>query len=211
MALLWPEFDAARARNNFKQLVFSVRAMFAPDVLLREGATLRLNGAVVAVDLWEFHDALAHDARREAVALHTGPFLDGFFIPGLTELSRWIETERERLSGLCTTALRRLARGAESDEAAVPWWRALVALNPTSEICALGLIRALAGAGDVGEALEAARSHVSVLRTEFELEPSLALRELTKELQSRIASPSAAQSLRYTVAEAPELTGQRSD
>jgi DNA-binding SARP family transcriptional activator len=32
LALLWPELDSERARNNLKQLVFSLRRALSPDV-----------------------------------------------------------------------------------------------------------------------------------------------------------------------------------
>ena len=54
MALLWPELDAAGARNNLKQTVFAIRHALGVDVFDRGAATLRLDERVVVADVIQF-------------------------------------------------------------------------------------------------------------------------------------------------------------
>ena len=90
LALLWPELDSERARNNLKQLVFSLRRALSPDLFAATGPALRLDPNVITVDVWAYEKAIAEGALESAVARYGGPFLDGFNVPGLTEFERWI-------------------------------------------------------------------------------------------------------------------------
>ena len=78
LALLWPELDSERARNNLKQLVFSLRRALSPDVFAATGPSLRLDPNVITVDVWAYEKAIAEGALESAVARYGGPFLDGW-------------------------------------------------------------------------------------------------------------------------------------
>lgn len=183
MSLLWPEFDGARARNNLKQLVFSLRASLGPDIFVRSAATMRLNPAVISVDLWDFEQRLREGKLEEAIAISSGPFLEGFHLAGLQDFSRWIESERARIAQSYVDTLQKLAARAESPDVAVRWWRALAEHDPLSDKYAEGLVLALARTGDVNGALQSARTHATLVRQELEMEPGPALRELTEALR----------------------------
>jgi DNA-binding SARP family transcriptional activator len=98
IALLWPERDAAHARQLLKQAVYSLRKALGEDALLPVGNDLRLNPAVVRTDVGEFEAALARGSQEAAVALYQGPFLDGFALPDALEFERWVDQERDRLA-----------------------------------------------------------------------------------------------------------------
>jgi DNA-binding SARP family transcriptional activator/tetratricopeptide (TPR) repeat protein len=183
MALLWPEFDAARARNNLKQLVFALRSSLGPDIFVRSAATMRLNPAIISVDLWDFEQRIRDGKLEEAIGISSGPFLEGFHLAGLQDFSRWIESERSRIALSYVETLQKLAAQAESPVVAVGWWRARAAHDPLSEKYAEGLVLALARTGDVNGALQSARTHATLVRQELELEPGPALRELTEALR----------------------------
>ena len=147
LALLWPELDSERARNNLKQLVFSLRRALAPDVIIANGGTLRLEPNVINVDVWAYEKSIADGAFENAVARYGGPFLDGFSVPGLSEFERWVETERERLARVHAETLETLAeraRRAAQFEIAAAWRRHLAALDPLSARYAVSFVRALA-------------------------------------------------------------------
>lgn len=179
MALLWPELDAMSARNNLKQTVFAIRHALGVDVFDRTTPNLRLDRAVIAVDLHHFERALAVGAHDDAIADYTGPFLEGFFLPDLREFERWIERVRQRVAlgyarALETLAVQARLRGDLS--AAVHWYRRLVDHDPVSTTSMLGLMSTLVDAHEPLEALESFRQHRKLLREEFDAEPDAKVR-----------------------------------
>jgi DNA-binding SARP family transcriptional activator len=174
MALLWPELDASAARNNLKQTAFAIRHALGVDVFDRGVATLRLDERVIAADVIEFEYDVAAGRFAEAAARYRGPFLDGFFLPRLVEFERWTDRARSRLAWRYGHALERLAADArERDDrrAHAEWCRRLADHDPFSTLYALGLISALADAGEPLAALKHAREYTQLVREEFDAEP----------------------------------------
>ena len=89
LALLWPESDTDRARNNLKQTLFQLRQDLHEEVFARGAGALRLEPSAISVDACDFQAALDRDNPTTAVTLYRGPFLDGFYLPGLAEFERW--------------------------------------------------------------------------------------------------------------------------
>jgi DNA-binding SARP family transcriptional activator len=198
LAYLWPESDGAHSHNCLRQTLFAIRRDLGHELFLPGSSTLRLDPGVLAVDRWEFEQALARRACSEAVDAYHGPFLDGFHVAGLAEFERWTERERDRLAHRYQGALEALV--AEADSAgdwvgAVEWWSRLTALDPLSSRFALGLMRALVRAGDCAEALRHAAIHERLLREELEVVPDTGERVFVERLRrsyavSRTGSPS---------------------
>jgi len=191
LALLWPELDSERARNNLKQLVFSLRRALSPDVFAATGPSLRLDPNVITVDVWAYEKAIADCALESAVARYGGPFLDGFNVPGLTEFERWIETERERLASVHAGTLDTLAERATRSgqfEIAAAWRRHLAALDPLSARYAVSFVRALADAGDVPGALRHAHLFERLVRSELDADVGPEMRLLVAQLRLRTSN-----------------------
>lgn len=189
LALLWPELDSERARNNLKQLVFSLRRALTPDVFAATGATLRLDPNVITVDVWAYEKAIADGALENAVARYGGAFLDGFSVPGLPEFERWVETERERLARVHAETLDTLgerARRAGNFEIAVAWRRHLAALDPLSTRYAVSFVRALAEAGDIPGALRHAHLFERLVRSELDADVGPEMRLVVAQLRLRV-------------------------
>ena len=192
VAYLWPESDAAHGRNLLKQACFALRRdLHEPELIL--GATeLRLNPQAVSSDVHAFADALDRGDLAGAVALYAGPFLDGFYLRGADEFERWAETERGRLAKQVCTVIETLATQAQADgdhRAAEEWWRRLAALDPLNSRAALGLMTALAAAGDRGGAIRHARVHEAMLRRELDAAPDGAVTTLAERLRAEAAPP----------------------
>jgi DNA-binding SARP family transcriptional activator len=190
MALLWPELDSMSARNNLKQTVFAIRHALGVDVFDRKTANLRLDRAVIGVDLHHFERALAIGAHDDAVSDYRGPFLEGFFLPDLREFERWIERVRQRLAlgyarALETLAVQARLRGDLS--AAVHWYRRLVDHDPVSTTSMLGLMSTLIEAHEPLEALESYRQHRELLRDEFDAEPDQKVRLAAEQVRRSLA------------------------
>lgn len=190
VALLWPESDTPQARGLLKQACYALRRdLHAPDLFL--GTTeLQLNPAVMTSDVEAFAAALERGDREAALAVYDGSFLDGFYLRGGAEFERWVEAERTRLTRAVWDAVEGLAQEASArgdTRAAVQWWRRLVTLDPISAPAALGLMHALAVAGESESAVRVGLQYQASVRRELEMEPAADVVALTDELRHRPA------------------------
>jgi serine/threonine-protein kinase len=186
LAFLWPESDAERGRHLLSQSVYVLRRDLGDDAILTSGDDLRLNGAVVTSDCCEFLRAAAADELEAAAGLYAGPFLDGFFLSDAPEFERWVDAERSRLAAKAVRVLESLAeRAARAGDHArsADWWRRLAVLEPLSARAAVGLMTALAAAGDRGGALQHARIHEALLRSELDAAPDPEVAALAERLR----------------------------
>lgn len=187
---LWPEREDRRARNLLNQAVHVLRKVLGEEAILSFGDELRLDPGVVPCDVIAFEKALAAGEYERAVALHAGPFLDGFFLRDAPAFERWVEGERRRLRLAHRTALAALAEEcADRDDvqAAVVWWRRLAAEDPYNSAATLRLMEALEAAGDRAGAIRQARVHALLLEQEFEAEPDPEVEALAERLRSEPA------------------------
>jgi DNA-binding SARP family transcriptional activator len=186
LAFLWPESNTDRARNNLKQTLFQLRQDLRDDVFVRAPGPLRLNLAALSVDACDFQTALERDNPTTAVTLYRGPFLDGFYLPGLAEFERWAESERAGLAQRYAGALEALAQTAArlgDHQGAAEWWRRLVGVDPVSSRYSLGLMRALVQSGDRASALEHAQVYEELVHAEFDSSPEPEVAEYVKQLR----------------------------
>jgi serine/threonine-protein kinase len=170
MAYLWPESGTSSARHNLKQAVFGLRQQFGAGVFAGE-IGLRINANVMRTDRAELERALAEGRIDDAMTLRAGPFLDGFHLDGAVEFERWMDAEREGVSQRLQRALEAdVVRTAEEGDAqgSVRRWRQLVELDPYSSRYTVGLMRALAAAGDAPGAIRVAKAHEARVREELD-------------------------------------------
>lgn len=189
VAWLWPESDAERGRHLLSDSVYRInQALGGPDsdAIVAVGDELRLDAGLLRSDLTEFEDALERRDWARAVALYAGPFLDGFFISEAAGLEQWLELERARHARSYAAALEALAREADAADEPVPavaWWRRLAAHDPYNSRVAVGLMQALARAGERAAALELARVHELLLREEMGVPQDAAVAALAAQLR----------------------------
>ena len=188
-AYLWPESDTEHARNLLKQACYALRRDLHVPELFLGAVELRLNPEVIASDIGTLEEALECGDAARAVAVYTGAFLDGFYLPGAAEFERWVEETRAALKARAGEGLVSLATHAASTgdvHAAVKWWRRLAALDPLSARHALGLLRALIAVGERTAALEFGRVHENVVRRELGAAPDPAVGELLRRLREEV-------------------------
>jgi TolB-like protein/DNA-binding SARP family transcriptional activator/tetratricopeptide (TPR) repeat protein len=178
IGLMWPDRANDRARNLLDQALYAARRVCGPSVFLTRQTALALNPAVLASDVGEFVEALARGDATTAVAIYSGPFLDGLLLADAAEFEHWASLERTRFAREYQGCLESLASGAEAREQwyeAARWWRRAVDAEPLSGRAALGLIESLARNGDRAGALEFARVHAALIRQELgsEVDPSI--------------------------------------
>ena len=186
VGIFWPDADSERARHSLTQAFYAARRALQCDDLFVATADVRINSAELSSDVGDFEGALDQGKLAEAVALHRGPFLDGFFLAGAPEFERWVAAQRDRLEARLLEALRELAAraGAAGDSrAAADWWRRAAQLRPLDSGVALRFMESLAASGDRAGALQHARVHEALLREQLEIGPDPAVVELTRKLR----------------------------
>jgi len=208
VALFWPDADEERGRAALKQALYALRRDLGGDSVIVGQQVLQLDPESAACDVVEFRAALAAGRLERAAELYGGPLLDGFRLPNAEAFDRWLEDERRGLARTYAETLDRLA--AETTRrgdvvAAVRWWRALAAHDPLSAHAAVGLMEALAAAGDVGAALRHARVHATLLAHELDLPPD----EGVAALEARLRSTATATHSTATLATATLATATR--
>lgn len=179
IGLMWPDRANDRARNLLDQALYAARRVCGQSVFVTSQTALALNPAVLTSDVGEFNEALARDDATAAVAIYSGPFLDGLLLADAAEFEQWVSMERARLAREYLGCLESLAFRAEEREQwheAARWWRRAVDSEPFSGRAAHGLIGALARSGDRAGALDFARAHEAVVRHELgtEVDPKVA-------------------------------------
>jgi TolB-like protein/DNA-binding SARP family transcriptional activator len=170
-----------------------LRDALGEDSILATGDVLSLNTDRITCDVTEFESAIERGEGVRAASLYEtgGAFLDGVHLSDAGEFERWTESVRDRLATSYRETLESLANevAALGDlGGAVRWWRKLAAEDRLSSRVALCLMRALAAAGDRAGALEFARVHESVVRSELDSEPDAAVAAFTAELRALRAS-----------------------
>ena len=184
---LWPESDEARARNSLRQALFQIRSDLGDEVFVEHSSgRIALNVARVSCDLWEFRDALENNRLEAAVDAYGGEFLDGFRIPGGTELEEWCDGVRRELRLSFIEALDAIGNRATAEgrfDDAVALRRRLAAVNPLSSRVALSLLRALADAGDRAGALQYATVYEALVQDRLEVEPDAAVADFVERLR----------------------------
>ncbi|MEO8336890.1 MAG: BTAD domain-containing putative transcriptional regulator [bacterium] len=174
MAFLWPEADPDRARHSLDDALSALRRELRSDALFLGVGSLRLNAELIESDVSEQSVAIRLGDDERTVALYTGPFLDGFYVPDAPDFERWVEAERTRRAVAHTNALDGLATAATArgDRAAAVRWNQLrVGATPLDTAACLRLLSALRNAGSHADALRVARVHEALLREELDVAP----------------------------------------
>ena len=185
LALLWPDRDDGRGRHALAQLLYELRRDMGGEFSNGGGEDLSLDPEQFASDVGEFEAALEAHAFDRAIALYTGPFLDGFYVADAPEFERWAEAQRAGLAGEYLRALEQLATDAElrrDTAAAVEYRRRIATADPLSARHAMALMHALARSGDRAGAIRHAKVHAALLRAELEEDPDPAVMLLAARL-----------------------------
>jgi DNA-binding SARP family transcriptional activator len=91
---LWPENDQEHGRGLLRQALHALRRDLKAADLILGGTDLRLNPQVITSDVCDFQDLLRSGDQERALALYSGPFLDGVHLSEAPEFERWAEERR---------------------------------------------------------------------------------------------------------------------
>lgn len=171
-ALLWGE--AEDAREGLRWCLSRLRKALEADEQTRietDGDTIALVPEAIDCDLWTLQGiarltpALARtpDLLR-AAHLIDGEFLEGLELPECFEFRIWCAAERENLRRLQGAILAQLCDRLGAADAALPFARRRVLIEPTDEDAHLGLLTLLVSLDRLPEA----EQHVATARQQFE-------------------------------------------
>jgi DNA-binding SARP family transcriptional activator len=151
--LLWGEWPETSARRSLRQVLFNLRQIIGPDLLITRDTVQLPHGPQLSLDLEPFL-AQAHvlpgdlsQARlRASVALYHGDFLAGFDLDDAPAFAAWMIAQREALRALVVRALAALNAQAQARQdwaAAIAALERLLTLEPWREDIHRQLMRAL--------------------------------------------------------------------
>lgn len=189
---LWPEGEPGKVRGALKQTLYSLRQELPEVELISGGADLRLNPALLEVDLWGFEQAIASDQPGEAVEMYGGPFLDGFHVSDAPGFERWVDDQRDRLARRFASQIELLALGAmarNDPRTAVAWWLRLTEQDPLDVMAVSGLLHACLAAGDRPAAIRYAERHMTLLRKDLDITPDPEIRRLVEQAKAHSSPP----------------------
>lgn len=185
--MLWPDSDREQALANLRTTLSELRSALGVEGKRLESPSrhlLQVDLVGADVDIIEFDRCIATGRRSDlerAVALYQGPLLEG-------SSEEWVGQEQGTREQDCLRALQTLGEAccnAGDYRAAVAWFRRATTLDPWWDAAQRGLMEALAGEGDVNEALLVYRQFEERLRAESATHPDEATTELYTRLRGR--------------------------
>jgi predicted ATPase/DNA-binding SARP family transcriptional activator len=188
---LWPESSGSQALHNLRDDLVHLRKALGPESGRLQSPTrdsLRLDLAGAAVDVLQFDAALQagdEESLRRAVALSTGPLLEGC-------LEEWAFSERTTRAEQYLTALETLAEraaGRGDHPEAIRHLRRAEALDPLRDSLPRRLMTSLAAAGDPAAAIQTYRDFRIRLQEELATAPDEATTRLFHEIRAAARLP----------------------
>ncbi|HEX6047643.1 MAG TPA: protein kinase, partial [Gemmatimonadaceae bacterium] len=173
-ALVWEGNQEPDASTRLDETLAAIRSeLGSADVFIGE-RVIELDPSLMDSDVERFMSLIGAGRLADAVAEYGGPFLDGFRLADAPSFAKWMDHTRAELAFEYAVALERLARDAEARgdyPDAVRWWRKLTAQDPLNGRLTIGLMRALAAAGDRVGAIEQADIYEVMIEEEVALPP----------------------------------------
>lgn len=187
---LWPEGESEKVRGVLKQTLYFLRQELAQPELITGESDLRLNPALIDVDLWRFELSCGAGNSAAAAELYHGPFLDGFHLGDAPGFEHWLDNQRDRLARKFAAQIELLALGAmarNEPRLAADWWLRLTEHDPLDVRAVSGLLHACLQDGDRPRAIRYAERHMTLLRKELEITPDPEIRRLLEQAKARPA------------------------
>lgn len=205
--LLWPELSQSRARGALRRTLLTIRTALGRGWLQFEGDTFALaKDETLWVDVSQFQAQAARlrSQREEVVklasspltllsdtiALYRGDFLAGFTLRDSAPFDEWQTFQTENLRRTYASLLEMLIK-LQTDcgayEAAIPYARRWLALDPLHEAAHRALMRLYAGIGQHSAAMRQYQECLRTLQEEFDAPPAAETEALYEQIRQRKA------------------------
>jgi DNA-binding SARP family transcriptional activator len=176
--LFWPDISEAEARRKLSRLVSLLRGdLPQSDLLLVENETISIDPDQVWSDAAEFARLYASPssmAKKAAVDLYRGAFLDGFSLPKSPEYDLWISEGGSQYERLYLSTLAELIKSkTESHDlaSAIQYAQAYLVVDELAEDIHRQLITLYAANGDQTAAMRQMEICTLALERELGVEP----------------------------------------
>ncbi len=204
LSLFWPDHEQSRARASLNRALYFLRQELGDGILVSRGAEeVGLDASRFWCDVAQFDDAVETRRWRDALDLHRGDLLPGFFVSDAAGFEQWLESQRARLRERACDAAWTCAEEAEAAgdlTSAGHWARRGFELAPFREAAVRRLLSLLDRAGDRVGAAHAYNRFAQEIAAELDLVPTPETRALIDAIRARTeqrasataATPSAA-------------------
>src|SRR5215211_3188869 len=203
-ALLWPDYDQARAFSNLRTTLWELRQILGDDWLIAERESVQLKSdAEIDLDIARFRDLLSQARQQndpalriplltDAVKLYRNHFLTGFSLKDTPNFNDWAFVKSEDLRHQLSRALVMISEdhcAVGQAEQAIPYARRLITLDPLNESSHRQLMQVYIQAGQHSAALKQYQACEQILRKEMGMDPQPETRELYKKIRKREFKP----------------------
>jgi DNA-binding SARP family transcriptional activator len=186
-ALLWPDYDQAKAFSNLRRTIWEVNQVLGEGWLIAERESVRLNeDARIDLDIARFLDLIAQARQQEDLALrvpllvdatklYRNHFLTGFSLKDAYPFNEWAFAESEELRRKLVDSLTLLSDdycALDQADNAIPHARRLTALDPLNESAHRKLMEVYLQAGQHSAALKQYQTCEQILRKELKYRPA---------------------------------------
>jgi predicted ATPase/DNA-binding SARP family transcriptional activator len=212
-ALLWPDYEQAKAFSNLRRTIWEVHQAIGENWFIAERESIHLNadadpsthsaGQRIDLDVTRFQGLLSQGSQQndpalriplfvEATKLYRNHFLTGFSLKDAYPFNEWAFAESEELRRQLLDALTLLLQDyctlGEADKA-IPYGRRLIALDPLNESAHRQLMEVYLQAGQHSAALKQYQTCEQLLRKELNLDPQPETRALYKKIRKGEVKP----------------------
>ena len=196
-ALLWPDYEQAKAFSNLRTIIWEIRQAIGEGWLLADRGSVQLNAeAEIDLDIGCFQDLLSQSRKEndpafripllsDSAKLYRDHFLTGFNLKDAPNFNEWAFAESEELRRKLVEALTMLSEdhcALGQAEQAISYARRLVAFDPLNEAAHRLLMQVYFQAGQHSAALKQYQTCEQILRKELNLDPQPETRELYKKI-----------------------------
>jgi DNA-binding SARP family transcriptional activator len=203
-ALLWPDYEQAKAFSNLRRTIWEVHQALGEGWLVAERESVHLHeDARIDLDIARFMDLIARARQQEDLALRVPPlsdavklyrnhFLTGFSLKDAYPFNEWAFAESEELRHTLAEALTMLVeshRALKQTDLAIPYARRLITLDPLNESAHRQLMEVYLQAGQHSAALKQYQTCEQILRKELNLDPQPETRLLYKKIRKGEIKP----------------------
>lgn len=195
LEMFWGDQDEARARHSLSNALSSLRRALGQRAITTRDTEVALASELpLDVDALELAAAVESRDYGRAIALYSGPFLEGVHVEDSPAFEQWSSRERRRLEALfvhaCAQHCAMLARARRWDECGAVAARWIEA-EPLSADAAIYLLNAAKAPGTRASLVQALNEYERIrsrLAREFELVPEKGVNELAERIREQLAT-----------------------
>ena len=207
-ALLWTDYDQAKALANLRHTLWEVTQFIGDGWIIAEHEAVYLNqDADLTLDVAQFRSLLDQASQQTEPALRTpllepaaklyrGDFMSGFSLKDGADFNEWVLAQSENLRRDFASALTMLVddyRALDQPQSAIPHAQRLIALDPIHEAARRQLMQLYVLTDQHTAAIQQYQALEKLLRKELNVDPQPETRDLYKKIRRGELKPVSAE------------------